>query len=65
MLLATALDQAGQPGPAQLKLANAHACFDRLGARLDAEAAAGRVVKSIGTQPRPEVQRVAPASVDR
>lgn len=65
MLLATALDRAGQPGPARLELANAHACFDRLGARLDAEAAAERVAKSTGTQPRPEVQRVAPARADR
>lgn len=62
VLLATALDRADQPGPARLELANAYACFNRLGARLDAEATAERMAKSTGTQPRPEVQRVAPAS---
>jgi hypothetical protein len=39
VLLATALERAGQPEPALVELANARACFDRLGARLDAEAA--------------------------
>ncbi len=39
VLLATAMDRAGQPEAAQVELANARACFDRLGARLDAEAA--------------------------
>jgi DNA-binding SARP family transcriptional activator len=39
VLLATALERAGQPEPALAELANARACFDRLGARLDAEAA--------------------------
>jgi DNA-binding SARP family transcriptional activator len=38
VLLATALDRAGQPEAAQVELATARACFDRLGARLDAEA---------------------------
>ena len=41
-LLATALDRAGQPGAAQRELGIARACFDRLGARLDAEAAGSR-----------------------
>ncbi len=40
VLLATALQRANQPEAARAELANAHACFDRLGARLDAEAIA-------------------------
>jgi hypothetical protein len=40
VLLATALERAGQSEPARAELAAARACFDRLGARLDAEAAA-------------------------
>ena len=40
VLLATALDRADQPDEARLELAHARVCFDRLGARLDAEAAA-------------------------
>ncbi len=39
VLLATALERAGQPWSARVELAAARACFDRLGARLDAEAA--------------------------
>jgi DNA-binding SARP family transcriptional activator len=39
VLLATALDRAGQPELARVERAVARACFDRLGARLDAEAA--------------------------
>ncbi len=39
VLLATALERVGQPWPARVELAAARACFDRLGARLDAEAA--------------------------
>jgi DNA-binding SARP family transcriptional activator len=38
VLLATARDRAGQPEAARVELAVALACFDRLGARLDAEA---------------------------
>ena len=38
-LLATALDRAGQPESARIESTAARACFDRLGARLDAEAA--------------------------
>ncbi|MDQ3764952.1 MAG: AfsR/SARP family transcriptional regulator [Actinomycetota bacterium] len=38
-LLATALEQGGQPEAARVELANARDCFDRLGARLDAETA--------------------------
>lgn len=44
VLLATALDRAGQPDAARLELASAHACFERLGARLDAEATAKRTI---------------------
>lgn len=40
VLLATALDRAGQPEAARVELAAARACFERLGARLDAEGAA-------------------------
>jgi len=40
VLLANALDRADQPDEARLELAHARVCFDRLGARLDAEAAA-------------------------
>ncbi|MGH3823521.1 MAG: BTAD domain-containing putative transcriptional regulator, partial [Pseudonocardiaceae bacterium] len=40
VLLATALDRAGQPDAARVELTAARACFERLGARLDAEAAA-------------------------
>ncbi|MGH3900022.1 MAG: BTAD domain-containing putative transcriptional regulator [Pseudonocardiaceae bacterium] len=40
VLLATAMTRAGQPESARLELALALACFDRLGARLDAEAIA-------------------------
>ncbi|MGH3823522.1 MAG: BTAD domain-containing putative transcriptional regulator [Pseudonocardiaceae bacterium] len=39
VLLATALKRAGQPEAARVELATARNCFDRLGARLDAEAA--------------------------
>ncbi|MGH3911008.1 MAG: hypothetical protein ACRDRM_09275 [Pseudonocardiaceae bacterium] len=39
VLLATALDRAGQPEAARHALAAARACFERLGARLDAQAA--------------------------
>ncbi|MGH3824826.1 MAG: hypothetical protein ACRDRA_18630, partial [Pseudonocardiaceae bacterium] len=38
VLLATALDRAGQPNLARLERTAARACFERLGARLDAEA---------------------------
>ncbi len=37
VLLASALEQAGQSEAAHVELANAQDCFDRLGARLDAE----------------------------
>jgi tetratricopeptide (TPR) repeat protein len=40
LLLATALDRAGHTEAARLELVNAQACFDRLGARLDAEVTA-------------------------
>jgi tetratricopeptide (TPR) repeat protein len=40
VLLATALQRAGQPETARVELANARDCFDRLGARLDIEAIA-------------------------
>jgi len=40
VLLAGALDRAGQPEAAQHELAAARTCFERLGARLDAEAVA-------------------------
>jgi DNA-binding SARP family transcriptional activator len=40
VLLATALDQDGQPDSARVELASARACFERLGARLDAETVA-------------------------
>ncbi|MDQ3989753.1 MAG: hypothetical protein M3291_11245, partial [Actinomycetota bacterium] len=40
VLLADALDRADQHEEARLELAHAHVCFGRLGARLDAEAAA-------------------------
>lgn len=43
VLLATALGRAGQPEAARLELAAARACFERLGARLDAEAAAADI----------------------
>jgi DNA-binding SARP family transcriptional activator len=39
MLLATALQWAGQPEAARVELASARECFDRLGARLAAQAA--------------------------
>ncbi len=44
VLLATALDRAGHPEAARLERAAARACFTRLGASPDAEAAAERVV---------------------
>jgi tetratricopeptide (TPR) repeat protein len=44
VLLATALDRAGHPEAARQERAAARACFTRLGARLDAEAAAEQVV---------------------
>ncbi len=37
VLLATALDRVGKPEVARVELAAARACFDRLGARLDAD----------------------------
>ncbi len=40
MQLAVALDQAGQPDSARIERASARACFERLGAQLDAQAAA-------------------------
>ncbi|MCA1672285.1 MAG: LuxR family transcriptional regulator, partial [Actinobacteria bacterium] len=40
VLLATALDRADRADEARLELAHARVCFQRLGARLDAEAAA-------------------------
>jgi hypothetical protein len=40
VLLATALDRAGKPDSARVELAAARTCFERLGARLDAEAVA-------------------------
>ncbi len=40
MQLAVALDRAGQPDSARIERASARACFERLGAQLDAQAAA-------------------------
>ncbi len=45
VLLATALELAGQPEPARLERAAAQACFERLGARLDAAASAPQLVR--------------------
>ncbi|MGH3900316.1 MAG: hypothetical protein ACRDTA_19145, partial [Pseudonocardiaceae bacterium] len=50
MLLATALERAGQPEAARMKLAAARDCFDHLGARLDAEAAAAQLAASTGSE---------------
>ncbi|MGH3814655.1 MAG: BTAD domain-containing putative transcriptional regulator [Pseudonocardiaceae bacterium] len=47
VLLATALGRLGQPEAARLELAAARACFERLGARLDAEGAA-KVAAELG-----------------
>ena len=52
MALGTALDRAGQPEAARRELAAARACFDRLGARLDAEAAATELLIMTGEQVR-------------
>jgi DNA-binding SARP family transcriptional activator len=43
VLLATAMERAGQYDSARVELADALACFDRLGARLDADAVADRL----------------------
>jgi DNA-binding SARP family transcriptional activator len=51
VLLATALDRAGQPEAARHERAAARAAFTRLGARPDAEAVEERVATSAGTQP--------------
>ncbi|MGH3697115.1 MAG: BTAD domain-containing putative transcriptional regulator [Pseudonocardiaceae bacterium] len=48
VLLATALELAGQPEPARLERAAARACFERLGAQLDAAACAEELVSTIG-----------------
>ncbi len=48
VLLATALDRAGQPEAARMELANARACFDRLGARLDAQTATAESLTATG-----------------
>ncbi len=48
VLLATALERAGQPEAACAELANARACFDRLGARLDAETATAESLTTAG-----------------
>jgi DNA-binding SARP family transcriptional activator len=48
VLVATALDRADQPEPARLELAAARACFERLGARLDAGAATAELVTTVG-----------------
>ncbi len=50
VLLATALKRAGLPEPARGELAAARACFDRLGARLDAEAAAAGLLTTAVVQ---------------
>ncbi|MGH3917940.1 MAG: BTAD domain-containing putative transcriptional regulator [Pseudonocardiaceae bacterium] len=47
MMLATALDRAGRPEAARVELTAARACFERLGARLDAEGAA-KVAAELG-----------------
>ncbi|MGH3776717.1 MAG: BTAD domain-containing putative transcriptional regulator [Pseudonocardiaceae bacterium] len=47
VVLATALDRAGQPDAARVELTAARACFERLGARLDAEVAA-KVAAELG-----------------
>ncbi|MGH3974607.1 MAG: hypothetical protein ACRDS9_14955, partial [Pseudonocardiaceae bacterium] len=49
VLLAAALQRAGQPEAARMELANARDCFERFGARLDAEAIAEPV--TIGAEP--------------
>jgi tetratricopeptide (TPR) repeat protein len=48
LLLATALDRAGHTEAARLERAAAHACFDRLGARLDAEAVTAELITTAG-----------------
>ncbi len=47
VLLATALELAGQPEPARLQRAAARACFERLGARLDTAASATSRVSTV------------------
>jgi len=44
LLLATALDRAGHTEATRLELVTAQACFDRLGARLDAEVATAELL---------------------
>lgn len=50
VLLATALERAGQPKAARMELAAARDCFDHRGARLDAEAAAAQLAASTGSE---------------
>ncbi|MGH3885352.1 MAG: hypothetical protein ACRDSZ_02085, partial [Pseudonocardiaceae bacterium] len=44
------LERAGQPEAARMELAAARDCFDHLGARLDAEAAAAQLAASTGSE---------------
>jgi hypothetical protein len=52
MVLGTAMNRAGQSEAARLELAAAQACFDRLGARLDAETAAAELLIMTGERIR-------------